>query len=101
MGLSPIFIANMTTPDDLPAMRKSAAVLTSKGGPTCHAAIVCRALNIPCVTNVRDLQVNDSKEVVVRLAGQRHTFHCGDKITIGLIHITLELKGESTHDRKD
>jgi pyruvate,water dikinase len=39
----------MTTPDMVPAMVKSAGIVTNEGGMTCHAAIVSRELGIPCV----------------------------------------------------
>jgi pyruvate,water dikinase len=44
-----VLVAKMTTPDWLPAMRKSSAIITDEGGVTCHAAIVSRELGIPCV----------------------------------------------------
>src|SRR5699024_2329922 len=37
-----ILVTGMTNPDMVPAMRKSAAVVTDEGGRTCHAAIVSR-----------------------------------------------------------
>ncbi len=44
-----ILVTEMTTPDYVPAMEKSAAIITDRGGATCHAAIVSRELGIPCV----------------------------------------------------
>ena len=44
-----ILVAEMTTPDFVPAMKRAAAIVTDKGGRTCHAAIVSRELGIPCV----------------------------------------------------
>ena len=44
-----ILISVATTPDILPAMKKAAAIITDHGGITCHAAIVSRELNIPCL----------------------------------------------------
>lgn len=44
-----ILVAEMTTPDYVPAMKKAAAIITDKGGRTAHAAIVSRELGIPCV----------------------------------------------------
>lgn len=44
-----ILITQNTTPTYLPAMKKSAAIVTDEGGITCHAAIVSRELGIPCV----------------------------------------------------
>ncbi len=44
-----ILVTDMTAPDWVPAMRKSAAIVTNSGGMTCHAAIVSRELGIPCI----------------------------------------------------
>lgn len=44
-----VLVAPMTTPWYLPAMHKAAAIITDEGGITCHAAIVSRELNIPCI----------------------------------------------------
>ena len=44
-----ILVAEMTTPDYVPAMKRAAAIVTDKGGRTAHAAIVSRELGIPCV----------------------------------------------------
>ncbi|WP_461480836.1 phosphoenolpyruvate synthase [Porticoccus sp.] len=42
-----ILVAEHTDPDWVPLMRRAAAVITDTGGPTSHAAIVCRELKIP------------------------------------------------------
>lgn len=44
-----ILVAEMTTPDFVPAMKRAAAIVTDYGGRTSHAAIVSRELGIPCV----------------------------------------------------
>ncbi|HEX77619.1 MAG TPA: phosphoenolpyruvate synthase [Dehalococcoidia bacterium] len=44
-----ILVAEMTTPDFVPAMKRAVAIVTDKGGRTAHAAIVSRELGIPCV----------------------------------------------------
>jgi pyruvate,water dikinase len=44
-----ILVAEMTTPDFVPAMKRAAGIVTDRGGRTCHAAIVSRELGIPCV----------------------------------------------------
>lgn len=48
-----ILVACMTQPEFLPAMKKSAAVITDEGGLTCHAAIISRELGIPCVIGTK------------------------------------------------
>ncbi|MSP78565.1 MAG: phosphoenolpyruvate synthase [Dehalococcoidia bacterium] len=44
-----VLVTEMTTPDFVPAMKRAVAIVTDKGGRTCHAAIVSRELSIPCV----------------------------------------------------
>lgn len=44
-----IIVAPMTMPDFLPGMKKAAAFVTDEGGITCHAAIVAREMQKPCV----------------------------------------------------
>jgi len=44
-----VLVAEMTTPDFVPAMKRAAAIVTDRGGRTCHAAIVARELGVPCV----------------------------------------------------
>jgi len=57
----------MTNPDMVPAMRKCAGVVTDEGGRTCHAAIVSRELQIPCIvgakTATKTLKTGDSVTV--------------------------------------
>ncbi len=47
-----VLVAEMTTPDFVPAMKRASAIITERGGRTCHAAIVSRELGIPCVVGV-------------------------------------------------
>jgi len=44
-----VLVADMTDPDWEPVMKRSAAIITNRGGRTCHAAIVARELGIPAV----------------------------------------------------
>lgn len=53
MNEGDIMLAHTTFPSLLPAMRKAGAIVTEDGGVTCHAAIVSRELNIPCVVGVK------------------------------------------------
>jgi pyruvate,water dikinase len=48
-----VLVAPMTTPDWVPTMRRAAALVTDGGGITCHAAIVSRELQLPCVVGAR------------------------------------------------
>jgi pyruvate,water dikinase len=44
-----ILVTEMTSPDIVPTMSKSAAIITDLGSSTCHAAIVSREMGIPCI----------------------------------------------------
>ena len=44
-----VLVTEMTNPDWEPIMKKAAAIVTSRGGRTCHAAIISRELGVPCV----------------------------------------------------
>jgi pyruvate,water dikinase len=49
-----VLVTEMTDPDWVPIMRMAKAIVTNKGGRTCHAAIVSRELGIPCVVGTLD-----------------------------------------------
>src|SRR3989344_5936791 len=48
-----IMISCMTTPDFVPAMEKAAAFVTDEGGVLCHAAIIAREMQKPCVIGTK------------------------------------------------
>jgi len=49
-----VLVTGMTTPDFIPLMKNARAVITDEGGITCHAAIVSRELNLPCVVGTKN-----------------------------------------------
>jgi pyruvate,water dikinase len=61
-----ILVTDMTNPDYVPFMKLAGAIVTDKGGVTCHAAIVSRELGIPCV-------VGTEKATQVMLTGKEYT----------------------------
>lgn len=64
-----VLVTEMTDPDWVPALRRAAAVVTDRGGRTCHAAIVSRELGVPCVVGTGDA-------THVLETGQRVTVSC-------------------------
>jgi pyruvate,water dikinase len=62
-----ILITSMTRPEFVPLMKMAKAVVTDEGGITCHAAIVSRELDIPCVigTNMATRLLKDGDEIDV------------------------------------
>lgn len=49
-----ILVTEMTDPDWEPIMKKASAIVTDKGGRTCHAAIVSRELGLPCIVGTEN-----------------------------------------------
>lgn len=86
-----VLIADMTDPDWEPVMKRAAAIVTNRGGRTCHAAIIARELGVPAVVGTHNAleQIPDGAEVTVSCAE-------GDtgKIYEGILkfdHITADL----------
>src|SRR3989344_86604 len=48
-----ILITEMTRPEFVPLMKEASAIITDEGGLTCHAAIVSRELNTPCIVGTK------------------------------------------------
>ncbi len=66
-----VLVTEMTDPDWVPIMQIASAIVTDKGGRTCHAAIVSRELGIPCVVgtgNASEL-IHDGQDLTVSCAG--------------------------------
>ena len=87
-----VLVTDMTDPDWEPIMKIAAAIVTNKGGRTCHAAIVSRELGIPCVIGTE----NGTESVH---NGQKVTVSCAEgergKIYEGLLKFKIdELKLE-------
>ena len=49
-----VLVTDMTDPDWEPVMKRAAAIVTNRGGRTCHAAIIARELGIPAVVGCGD-----------------------------------------------
>ena len=65
-----VLIADMTDPDWEPVMKRSAAIVTNRGGRTCHAAIIARELGVPAVVGTGDAldRIRDGDPVTVSCA---------------------------------
>jgi len=65
-----VLIADMTDPDWEPVMKRSAAIVTNRGGRTCHAAIIARELGVPAVVGTGDAldRIQDGDAVTVSCA---------------------------------
>lgn len=65
-----VLVADMTDPDWEPVMKRASAIVTNRGGRTCHAAIIARELGIPAVVGCGDAtqRVREGQEVTVSCA---------------------------------
>ncbi|MGQ3891304.1 phosphoenolpyruvate synthase [Legionella sp. CNM-4043-24] len=65
-----VLISDMTDPDWEPVMKRAAAIVTNRGGRTCHAAIIARELGIPAVVGCGNAtkSIRDGDEVTVSCA---------------------------------
>lgn len=65
-----VLVADMTDPDWEPIMGKLSAIVTNRGGRTCHAAIVARELGIPAVIGCKTAteEIKDSEKITVSCA---------------------------------
>ena len=65
-----VLVTDMTDPDWEPVMKRAAAIVTNRGGRTCHAAIIARELGIPAVVGCGDATraLADGREVTVSCA---------------------------------
>jgi pyruvate,water dikinase len=63
-----VLISDITTPDWEPVMKQAAAIVTNRGGRTCHAAIVSRELGIPAVVGCEDATVSIKEDAMVTVS---------------------------------
>ncbi|HTT87570.1 MAG TPA: phosphoenolpyruvate synthase [Acidimicrobiales bacterium] len=85
-----VLVADTTTPDWEPVMKTAAAVVTNRGGRTCHAAIVARELGIPAVVGTGDA-------TTVVTDGMMVTVSCAEGETGYVYQGTLAYHAERTH----
>ena len=75
-----VLVCDMTSPIYLPLMARAGAIITNRGGVTCHAAIVARELNVPCIIGTKN-----ATEIL----------KCGDLVEVDADHgvVTIINKG--------
>ncbi|WP_028841123.1 phosphoenolpyruvate synthase [Thermodesulfobacterium hveragerdense] len=82
-----ILVTEMTDPDWEPIMKKASAIITDRGGRTCHAAIVSRELGIPCI-------VGTEKATQLINTGDKITVDCSQgeigRVLEGLVDYEVE-----------
>src|SRR5450755_919208 len=76
-----VLVTDMTDPDWEPIMKKAAAIITNKGGRTCHAAIVAREMGVPAIVGCRNatMLLTDGLQVTASCAeGDEGLVYAGD-----------------------
>ncbi len=84
-----ILVAEMTTPDFVPAMKRAAAIVTNRGGRTAHAAIVSRELGLPCVVGAENATTTLKDGQVITVNG------ASGKVYDGKIEIAVEKEAKA------
>jgi pyruvate,orthophosphate dikinase len=78
-----ILVRKETVPDDIHGMEVAKGILTSRGGMTSHAAVVCRGMGTPCVAGAEEIAVSEAKkEVSVTVGGKTVTLKEGDWLSL-------------------
>jgi len=82
-----VLVTEMTDPDWVPIMQMASAIVTNRGGRTCHAAIISREMGIPCVVGT----IDGTKHIKT---GQKITVSCAEgekgKIYQGLLKYNIK-----------
>ena len=87
-----VLVTDMTDPDWEPVMKRAAAIVTNRGGRTCHAAIVARELGIPAVVGCGDATnlLSENQMVTVSCTeGDTGNVYCG-VLEVEVIDLALE-----------
>ena len=87
-----VLISDMTDPDWEPVMKRAAAIVTNRGGRTCHAAIIARELGIPAVVGCGDATttIPDGDDVTVSCAEGDEGFIYKGMLPFEESHIELD-----------
>ncbi len=84
-----VLVAEMTTPDFVPAMKRAAAIVTDRGGRTAHAAIVSRELGIPCIVGSEKATATLKNGQIITVDG------ANGKVYDGKVEIAVETKARA------
>ena len=78
-----VLVRKETVPDDIHGMEVAKGILTSRGGMTSHAAVVCRGMGTPCVAGAEGVDVNEHKKTVtVKVGGKTVVLKEGDWLSL-------------------
>lgn len=87
-----VLVTDMTDPDWEPIMKIASAIVTDKGGRTCHAAIVSRELGIPCIVGTVNgtSKIKNGKNVTIDCSGGESGFVYEGKIPFNLETVSIK-----------
>jgi pyruvate,water dikinase len=87
-----VLVADMTDPDWEPVMKRAAAIVTNRGGRTCHAAIIARELGVPAVVGCGDATVvlEDGASVTVSCAEGDNGFVYEGLLEVEVVDVALD-----------
>ena len=87
-----VLVTDMTDPDWEPIMKKASAIVTNRGGRTCHAAIIAREMGIPAIVGCKDATdtIANDQYVTVSCAGGDVGYVYEGKLAYDVTEVTLE-----------
>ncbi len=87
-----VLVTDMTDPDWEPVMKKASAIVTNRGGRTCHAAIIARELGIPAVVGCGDAtaRLEQDQRVTVSCAEGDTGYVYRGILDVEVLHIQLD-----------
>ncbi len=94
-----ILVAEMTTPDFVPAMKRAVAIVTNRGGRTAHAAIVSRELGIPCVVGTERATTVLADGRIITVDGARGKVYNGKVAQRSTATMVTNILGEAIKTR--
>ena len=86
-----VLVTDMTDPDWEPIMKKASAIVTNKGGRTCHAAIVAREMGVPAIVGCGNATstLNDENEITISCAEGDAGIVYEGKLDYEIVHAKL------------
>ncbi len=92
-----VLVTDMTDPDWEPVMKRASAIVTNRGGRTCHAAIIARELGVPAVVGCGDATrlLREGQEVTVSCAEGDTGFVYRGKLEVEVIDLSLDAMPKS------
>ena len=92
-----VLVTDMTDPDWEPVMKRASAIVTNRGGRTCHAAIIARELGIPAVVGCGDATENlrEGEDVTVSCAEGDTGYVYRGKLEVEVLELSVEAMPKS------